>query len=118
MIQICSKSQVICDRIETFDLGRNASCNVVNFLDPTRIDSKQHFQSDKMLSNTDTEGLEFVRAWDRSKVSIICMIPFVISLLFAMIWVPASIARFAVDAQVAVQTAFTVASYIVTAGKC
>lgn len=70
-----------------------------------------------MLSNTDLEGLEFVRAWDRRRISAIATVPFVISLLFALIWIPVSAARFAVDAQVAVQTAFTVASYIVTAGR-
>lgn len=70
-----------------------------------------------MLANVTSEGLEFIRAWDRNKVSIIALIPFAVSLLFAIIWIVVSIARYAVDAQVAVQTAFTVAGFIVTAGK-
>lgn len=108
---------VLGQRIRTYDLGRDASSNVANFLNPDLIDDRQHFLTDSMLSNTEREGLEFVRVWDRSNVSTVGFAPFVLSLLFAIVWVPVCIARYGVDAQVAVQTAFTVASYIVTAGR-
>lgn len=112
-----SDNPVLGERLKSYDLGRNASSNVVNFLKPDRLDPKQYFQTADMLSDVKTEGLEFVRAWDRNKVSVIALIPFVLSLVFAMIWIAVSIAHYAVDAQVAVQTAFTVAAFIVTAGK-
>ena len=108
---------VLGERIKSYDLGRNASSNVVNFLNPDRLDRKQYFQTVDMLSDVKIEGLEFVRAWDRRNVSIIALIPFVVSVVFAIIWIAVSIAQYAVDAQVAVQTAFTVAAFIVTAGK-
>jgi hypothetical protein len=41
----------------------------------------------------------------------------VLSLVFAFIWIGVSIGIYHVDAQVAVQTAFTVAAFIVTAGE-
>jgi hypothetical protein len=108
---------VLGERIKSYDLGRNASSNVVNFLNPDRLDPKQYFQTVDMLSDSKTEGLEFVRAWDRNNVCIIAMIPFVLSVVFAVIWIAVSVAHYAVDTQVAVQTAFTVAAFIVTAGR-
>jgi hypothetical protein len=119
-IQICPTSTnnpVLGERIKTYDLGRDTSSKVVNFLKPDSLDQKQHHQTTDMLSNVDSEGLEFIRAWDRNKVSVIAVVPFAVSLLFAMIWIVVSMARYKVDAQVAVQTAFTVAAFIVTAGK-
>lgn len=73
----------------------------------------------KMLKNIDigSGGLDFVRAWDRNNAAVIALIPFVLSLLFAVVWIVVSVATYAVDVQVAVQTAFTVAAFIVTAGK-
>jgi hypothetical protein len=118
--QICPTSKnspVLGDRIKTYDLGRDSSSKVVNFLNPDSLDPKQHHQTTDMLSNIDSEGLEFIRAWDRNKVSVIALMPFLVSLLFAIIWIAVSIAHYKVDAQVAVQTAFTVAAFIVTAGK-
>jgi hypothetical protein len=108
---------VLGERIKSYDLGRNASSNVVNFLEPRRLDPKQYFQTVDMLSNVQTEGLEFVRAWDKNNASVIALIPFVLSLVFAIIWIAVSIGYYHVDAQVAVQTAFTVAAFIVTAGE-
>jgi hypothetical protein len=70
-----------------------------------------------MVAARADHGLEFVRAWDRHKLSIIAMLPFVFSVVFAVAWIGVSIGKFKVDAQVAVQTAFTVAGFIVTAGK-
>jgi hypothetical protein len=76
---------VLGDFVKSFDLGRNAFSNVSHFVNPDIIDPKQYRQTADMLSNVDLEGLEFVRAWDRNKVSIIALIPFVLSLLFAII---------------------------------
>jgi hypothetical protein len=108
---------VLSERVRSYDLGRNASSNVVNFLNPHRLDPKQYFQTVDMLSDVRNEGLGFVRAWDKKNASIIVLIPFVLSLVLAFIWIGVSIGLYHVDAQVAVQTAFTVAAFIVTAGK-
>lgn len=109
---------VLGERIKSYDLGRDTSSNVVNFLNPDRLDQKQFHQTEDMMSDVTNEGLEFIRAWDRKKVSGIAMVPFALSLVFAIVWIAVSIGRYNVDAQVAVQTAFTVAGFIVTAGKC
>lgn len=113
-----SDNPVLGGHIKSYDLGRTASSNIVNFLNPGRLDPKQFHQTEDMMSDVTTEGLEFIRAWDRKKVSGIAMVPFALSLVFAIIWIAVSIGRYNVDAQVAVQTAFTVAAFIVTAGKC
>lgn len=112
-----SDNVVLGQHIKTYDLGRSASSNVVNFLNPDRLDQTQSEQTKNMVSDFAGEGLEFIRAWDRKKVSGIAMVPFVLSLVFAIIWIAVSIGRYDVDAQVAVQTAFTVAGFIVTAGE-
>jgi hypothetical protein len=119
-VQVCRMSSdypALGGRIKSYDLGRSASSNIVNFLNPSRIDPKQFHHTEDMLSDVRDEGLEFIRAWDRKKVSAIATIPFAVSLVFAFVWTAVSIARYNVDAQVAVQTAFTVAAFIMTAGK-
>jgi len=67
--------------------------------------------------NVGSGGLDFVRAWDRNNAAVIALIPFVLSVLFAVIWIAVSVEVYAVDAQIAVQAAFTVAAFIVTAGE-
>ena len=112
-----SDNVVLGERVKTYDLGRSASSNVVNFLNPDGLDQKQFHQTRDMMSDVAGEGLEFIRVWDRKKVSGIAMVPFVLSLVFAIVWIAVSIGLYDVDAQVAVQTAFTVAGFIVTAGE-
>lgn len=69
----------------------------------------------KWLSNAEDEGLEFVRSWNTVAISAIVLLPFVLSLVFGGVWIGLLI-KTGTDVQVAVQTEFTVASYIVTAG--
>lgn len=105
--------------MESFDLGRYSSSKVVNFLNPDGLDHTQCHQTVNMLKdiNVGSGGLDFVRAWDRNNAAVIALIPFVLSLLFAIVWIVVSVAAYAVDVQVAVQTAFTGAAFIVTAGE-
>lgn len=103
--------------VKTLELGRRGSSHVANLLDSSRLDGDQGTQTAEIVSKANCEGLEFVRTWDRTKVSFISVISFFISLVSATVWIGVSIGRFNVEAQLAVQTAFTMASYIVTAGK-
>ena len=89
---------------------------MANFEDPRGIPEDQYFQTQKIAASPETEGLEFVRSWDTVAVSMISMLPFVLSIVFAGVWIGISVQRNGVDAQVATQTAFTVSSYIGTAG--
>ena len=69
----------------------------------------------KLIANAEDEGLEFVRSWNTVAISAIVLFPFVLSLVFGGVWIGIFV-RKGTDVQAAVQTAFTVASYIVTAG--
>lgn len=70
-----------------------------------------------VCQNPADEGLEFVRALDRSAISVISMMPFLLSLVFAAVWIGVFVGKYHLDTQVVVQTAFTVAAFIVTAGE-
>ena len=72
--------------------------------------------SEDMLEDPMKFGLEFVRAWDALSVSIIALAPFVGSLVISAIWIGVSVGVYDTGVQVATQTAFTIASYVVTAG--
>ena len=84
------------------------------FEDPEKVKG-QVSVTQKLLANTENEGLEFVRSWNTMAISAIVLLPFVLSLVFGGVWI-GLFAKKGTDVQVAVQTAFTVASYIVTAG--
>lgn len=67
------------------------------------------------MANAEDEGLEFVRSWNTVAIAAIILLPFLLSLVFVGVWIGLFV-KMGTDVQVAVQTAFTVASYIVTAG--
>jgi len=104
-------------RIGALDLGRGGQTQVVNFEEPRRIPETQRFQTAAILEDTKNQGIEFVRAWDAGSISIISLMPFALSLVSIGVWIGVSVGVHQVDPQVATQTAFTIASYIVTAGK-
>ena len=104
-------------RIKALELGRSGASHVMNFEEPSRIAAEQYYQTEDMLKDPEMTGLEFVRAWDSGAVSIISLMPFVLSLVFAGVWIGVSIGKHNVDPQVATQTALTVAAFIVTAGE-
>jgi hypothetical protein len=87
---------------------------VAFFEDPEKVKG-QVTVTQKLLANTENEGLEFVRSWNTVAISAIVLLPFALSLVFGGVWVGLFVKR-GKDVQVAVQSAFTVASYIVTAG--
>lgn len=110
-------------KVKALELGRSGSNNVVNLENPHRLPEEQRHKSADMLEDPTGQGvpaygLEFVRAWDSTAVSVISLMPFVFSLAFVAVWIGVSVGTYEVDAQVATQTAFTVAAFIVTAGKC
>jgi len=59
--------------------------------------------------------LEFVFAWDGTRCAVFALLPVLLSGIFPLVWIPICLKREA-DLQATVQTAFAVASYIVTAG--
>ena len=70
-----------------------------------------------------SSGLEFVRTLDRGALSGVIMAPSLASLAFVIIWLSIYLRKTSenegkVDTQVIVTTAFTIAIYLVTTGKC
>lgn len=106
---------ILSTTVASYDLGRRGSTGVAFLLDPTQVTGAEI--TTKMMAVRADHGLEFVRAWDRHQLSVIALCPFIISVAFAITWIGVFIGKFGVDAQVAVQTAFTVAGFIVTAGN-
>ena len=104
-------------RLRALELGRNGSSHVANFGDPKKISIEQRFQTEDIATNAEEEGLEFVRTWNIIAISTISLVPFGLSLVFAAVWIAVSVQKHGVNPQVATQTAFTVASYVGTAGK-
>ncbi|KAK4543992.1 hypothetical protein LTR36_004766 [Oleoguttula mirabilis] len=124
-VQLCGAVDGVASlgsRVKTFELGRNGSTHVANFENPTRVPADQRFQTASMLENPSAQGvatfgLELIRAWDSMAISAISLTPFFVSLVFAAVWIGVCVGKYHVDAQVATQTAFTAAAFIVTAGK-
>ena len=68
------------------------------------------------------EGLEFVRRLDRTAISGVIMAPPLFSLMFIIVWLSVYLRKTTesddkVDIQAIVTAAFTIATYLVTAGK-
>lgn len=55
------------------------------------------------MANAEDEGLEFVRSWNTVAISVITLLPFVLSLVFSGVWVGIFVKK-GTDLQVAVQT--------------
>jgi hypothetical protein len=66
---------------------------------------------------TGAMALNFVSGWDAIAASYIVLSPTVVSIILAVAWPVVAVRVFEADAQASVQTATSVASYIVTAGE-
>ncbi|KAH8752362.1 hypothetical protein F5882DRAFT_484903 [Hyaloscypha sp. PMI_1271] len=116
-VQICKvelRPVGLGSKIESLVLGRSKNSHTAFFDDPERVKG-QVTVTQKLMANAEDEGLEFVRSWNTVAIAAIILLPFVLSLVFGGIWIGLFVKK-GTDVQVAVQTAFTVASYIVTAG--
>jgi hypothetical protein len=66
---------------------------------------------------TQKYALNLVRTLDPYAISVIILLPMILSLACGIAWSVVAVRHYGVDVSNSVQTAFTVASYIVTAGK-
>jgi hypothetical protein len=98
-------------KIETIDLGR-----LVSLLETPEKLKGQYDLTERLKATTKNEGVEFVRFWDSGSISIVAVSPLFASLVFVVVWVVVFVRRGS-DLQVTMQTAFTVASFMVTTGK-
>lgn len=79
-------------------------------------------QVQKLSSAASHEGLEFIRILDRRAIGGVILAPPIASLVFIIVWLSVYLRETKendgkVDTQAVVSTAFTIASYLVTAGK-
>jgi hypothetical protein len=68
-------------------------------------------------TQTPTRGLNIVRDWDAPVVSLIVLLPVIISFCVSVTWSIVATLHFKLDPQTSTQTGFTIGSYVVTAGK-
>ncbi|CAO2652310.1 Nn.00g005930.m01.CDS01 [Neocucurbitaria sp. VM-36] len=104
-------------------LGKHGPYNrqVYYFKNPSQLVGaalRERLVSEQVLttSGQQTHALNIVRTWDASVASIIVLIPVFGSLVFSIIWAIVATNYFKADAQASTQTAFTIGSYLVTAG--
>ena len=108
-------SLVLGNRLGTLQLGRYKG-RLVNVFENPELGAHTVEVAETIRSVAENGALEFQRTYDVGTISVVVAVPPVASLVFGIAWVRVHTHK-GVDLQVAVQTAFTVSSYIVTAGK-
>lgn len=111
-----TKAKTLGNRVETLNLGRHRSGLEILLHSPEQLVGSRAFVDRLWALDRTKFGLQFVRSWNMFAISALCIAPFILSLIFCAVWIPVFITKGA-DAQATVATAFTVASYMVTAGK-
>lgn len=111
---------------EPLDLGRQGSSNrLVYYWDnPEKLGSSDvgrvmRLRNEGVLTRDEhpANALNVVRTLNAHVASVIVLLPFVISAVVCVVWSVVASVVYQADIQASVQTAFTVGSYIVTAGK-
>ena len=108
-------SLVLGSRLGTLQLGRYKG-RLINTFENPELGAHTTTVAETVRKISKNCALEFQRTYDVSTISVVVAIPPVASLIFAIAWVRIY-AHKGEDLQTTVQTAFTVSSYIVTAGK-
>lgn len=82
-------------------------------------DLVQRLETEAVLTppGQQTCALNIVRSWDPYITSTIILIPVVLSFIVSVLWSVIAAAYFKADVNASTQTAFTIGSYVVTAGK-
>ena len=109
-------SLVLGSRLETLQLGRYKG-RLVNIFENPELGAHTDAVAESVRAMSKDSALEFQRTYDVGSISVILAVPAVASLIFGVVWVRIYAHKANADFQVVVQTAFTVSSYIVTAGK-
>lgn len=95
------------------------------FKNPNELSEKHKFNLVEILKarlvlvtrGEDRNCLNFMRTYRSTYINTVFMVPFLGSLLIGIIWTVIAIRKYSQDVQVSAQTAFTIASYVVTAGE-
>ncbi|ERF70561.1 hypothetical protein EPUS_09488 [Endocarpon pusillum Z07020] len=115
-VEMTKDTFILMREVETLQLGRYQG-RLVNLFEHPEFGERTSAIADKIHAlSRDTIALNFVRKYNIGSISMILAFPPLGSIIFATVWIRVFIYRAGTDIQVMVATAFTVASYIVTAG--
>ncbi len=109
-------SLVLGSRLETLQLGRYKG-RLVNIFENPELGAHTVTVADKIRTLSENSALEFLRMYNVGAISVVVAVPPVASLIFGIVWIRVYANKNGTDLQLVIQTAFTVSSYIVTAGK-
>ena len=109
-------SLVLGSRLGTLQLGRYRG-RLVNIFENPKLGAGTGAVADKIRNLAKNSALEFQQTYDVGTISTIVAIPPLASLIFGIAWVRVYAHKDHADLQAIVAAAFTVSSYIVTAGR-
>lgn len=109
-------SLVLGGRLGTLQLGRYKG-RLVNMFENPKLGAHTDAVAETIRTVPKSSALEFQRTYDVGAISVTVAIPPLASLIFGIVWVQVYAQKSNADLQVIVATAFTVSSYIVTAGR-
>ena len=113
------------ERIETLKLGRKGAGNRQVYLfehpelacgEPPRPKELSPI-TQKLRDMPKTQGLEFVRVWDKGAITAMVLAPVSLSVVFLVVWILVSVFKYHNDGQALVTTAFAGATYVVAVGE-
>ena len=107
---------VLGSRIDTLPLGRYKG-RLVNVFENPGLGAKTFTVAETIRTLSENSALEFLRIYNVGAISVVVAVPPVVSLIFGIVWIRVYANKNNTDLQIVIQTAFTVSSYIVTAGK-
>lgn len=109
-------SLVLGSRLGTLQLGRYKG-RLVNIFENPELGAHTGTVAETVRNISKNCALEFQRTYDVGAISVVVAVPPVASLIFATAWVRIYAYKKGEDLQSTLQTAFTISSYIVTAGE-
>ena len=109
-------SLVLGSRLGTLQLARYRG-RLVNIFENPNLGARTVAVADTIRDLPENSALEFQRTYDVGAISAVVAIPPLASLIFGIAWVRVYARKDNADLQAIVATAFTVSSYIVTAGR-
>lgn len=114
-VEMSKDSLVLGGRLGTLQLGRYKG-RLVNMFENPKLGAHTDAVAETIRTVPKSSALEFQRTYDVGAISVTVAIPPLASLIFGIVWVQVYAHKSNADLQVIVATAFTVSSYIVTAG--
>lgn len=109
-------SLVLGSRLGTLQLGRYKG-RLVNIFENPEFGAHTVAVAETIKNLPNNAALEFQRTYNVGAISAVVAVPPLASLIFGIVWVRIYAHKNNADLQVIVATAFTVSSYIVTAGR-